>query len=473
MLGDSVTQFSLVIGAYLFAMGIGSYLSRFVDKDLLAWFIRLELAVGLIGGFSALMLFVTFARDGAFRLVLYLTVGGVGIGVGLEIPLLIRILENRMKLRDLVARVLFFDYLGALIASVAFPLFLVPKLGLIKTSLLLGIVNAFVGIWIVFLFAKDLRSPRRLALEAMVCIILLGGGLAYGEELTQMVEDDLFPHEIVQARTSRYQRIVVTKSPGGEVRLYLNNHLQFSSLDEYRYHEALTHPPLAVAPPGPLQVLVLGGGDGMAVRELLRSPDVEAVTLVDLDPEMTEIFTTHSDLTALNGDALNSEKVTVVNDDAMAWLENDNHTFDVVLIDFPDPSSYSVGKLYTRTFYAMVGAHLKPGGVVSVQSTSPLVARQSFWCIDATMRDVGFKTRPYHVLVPSFGEWGFVLASLDPFPLPARLRAGIDDYRFLTNATLPTLFQFPADMARVEAPVNRLNQQHLVRLYDEEWNAIH
>ncbi len=475
LLGDSVTWFSLVIGAYLFAMGIGSYLSRFIERGLLTWFVRLELIVGVIGGFAATLLFVTFSRDGAFQLVLFLLVGAVGIGVGLEIPLLVRILEDKMQLRDLIARVLFFDYLGALAASVMFPLFLVPKVGLIKTSLVVGLANAAVGLWVVLLFRDQIRRSKRLLVETACAICVLSAGLWYAERLTRFVEDDLYPHEIVHAESSRYQRLIVTHARNGEVRLYLNGHLQFSSLDEHRYHEALVHPAMALAARGPLRALVLGGGDGLAVRELLRYDDVAEIVLVDLDPAVTELFATRDSLEALNEGALTHDRVRTVNQDAFTWLEeNPKERFDVVIVDFPDPSSYAVGKLYTLTFYRMTKAHLTPRGVLTVQSTSPMVARRSFWCIDATLRDAGFHTRPYHAFVPSFGEWGFVLAAPSPIPPPTMLRRPTPDgLRFLTDGTLTTLFDFPRDMAQVaDSPVNRLNDQQLVRLYDTEWSAI-
>ncbi len=474
-MGDSVTWFSLVIGAYLFAMGIGSYCSRFIETDLLTWFVRLELLVGVVGGFAATLLFITFSRDGAFVLVLFLLVGAVGIGVGLEIPLLIRILKDKMQLRDLIARVLFFDYVGALAASLLFPLLLVPKLGLIKTSLAVGLANALVGIWVIAFFRDTIRRPRRLVLESLCAIALLGGGLLYGDKLTTLVEDDLYPHDIVHAESSRYQRMVVTRSRQGEVRLYLNSHLQFSSLDEHRYHEALAHPAMALAPQGKLRAAVLGGGDGLAVRELLRYPDVTQIVLIDLDPAVTTLFTGDKVPATLNEGALADERVTVVNADAMRWLdENPDERFDVILVDFPDPSSYAVGKLYTLSFYRMARAHLTERGLMAVQSTSPLVARRSFWCIDQTMRDAGLYTRPYHVFVPSFGEWGFVLAAPSPIPRPTLLRRPVvAGLKFLTDGVLPTLFEFPADMAAAtDSPTNRLNDQQLVRLYDEEWNAI-
>ncbi len=121
LLGDSVTQFSTVIGTYLFAMGIGSWLSRFIARGLATRFVLIEIMVGLVGGFSSALLFLAFAYTDGFRLLLYVLVLIVGILVGLEIPLLMRLLRDRFEFKDVVANVLTFDYLGALGASVLFP----------------------------------------------------------------------------------------------------------------------------------------------------------------------------------------------------------------------------------------------------------------------------------------------------------------------------------------------------------------
>jgi spermidine synthase len=240
-------------------------------------------------------------------------------------------------------------------------------------------------------------------------------------------------------------------------------------VDEYRYHEALVHPAFAAAPRA-RRIAVLGGGDGLAVREILKHPEVESVTLVDLDPEMTRLATTHPLFLALNGGSLLSPKVRVVNDDAMIWIEKETGLFDVVVVDFPDPNSYAVGKLYTSRFYALVKRKLDPDGVVAVQSTSPLFARRSFWIVDATLRAAGFATRPYHIAVPSFGDWGFVLAGLAPPDVKPRLPEGL---RALSTALLPTLFVFGPDVSNPgDAPVNRLNDQVLVRTYEGEWKRF-
>jgi spermidine synthase len=467
LLGDSVLQFSTVIGSYLFAMGVGSWLSRFLTRGLVARFISIELMVGLVGGFSSSALFLAFAYTQSFRLLLYLLVLVVGVLVGLEIPLLMRILKERFEFRDLVAHVLTFDYLGALGASLLFPILLVPKLGLVRSAILFGLINAGVALWSTFLFRDQLGSSRGLRLTCAVVLLLLGAGMAGADRIAAAADDSLYADEVILARNTRYQRIVLTRWKD-DVRLFLSGHLQFSSRDEYRYHEALVHPGLA-AVAAPRRVLVLGGGDGLAVREVLKHPQVESVTLVDLDPEMTALFSTHPYLRELNKGALTAPKVKVINADAFPWLESNRDSFDFVVVDFPDPTNFSLGKLYTTAFYRLLGKHLSVQGYAAIQSTSPLFARQSYWCIVETLKQAGLRTWPYHVYVPAFGEWGFVLAGNAAYEPPARLPAGL---RFLSVANLPQLFVFPNDMLKVEAEPNRLNDQVLVRYYEHEWREI-
>lgn len=468
LLGDSVLQFSLVIGTYLSAMGVGSYLSRFVARDLVARFVEIEIAVALLGGFEAPLLFAAFTWTPAFRGVLYVIVALVGIGVGLELPLLLRILERRGPLRELVARVLFLDYVGALAASLLFPLFLLPQLGLLRSSLALGLVNALVALWTTQIFDAAPAVRTRLRVLAGGAVLALAAGLAGAGRLEQRMESDLFADPVVASIQTPYQRLVLTHSRG-DTRLYIDGALQFSSLDEYRYHEALVHPALASVA-APRRVLVLGGGDGLAVREILRHPEVQAVTLVDLDPEMTRLFSTREDLVALNEGSLLDPRVTVVNDDAFTWVRSPGaELYDAAIVDFPDPNNYGLGKLYTTTFYRMLAARLTPEAAVAVQATSPLYSREAFSCIVETLRYAGWQARPYHAYVPAFGEWGFVLASRAALPAPRPLLPGL---RFLTDAVLPTLFLFPADLAPGPAPVNRLDNQALVRIYEDEWAGL-
>ena len=468
LLGDTVTQFSLVIGIYLTAMGAGAWLSKFVERGLARRFVEIEIAVAFLGGFSALILSFAFLSPRWFLPVFYGLVFAVGALVGVEIPLMLRLLRRSVAFKDLVAQVLTFDYLGALAASVLFPLVFVPRLGLFRTAILFGLLNAAVAFASIRIFRDQVGPPGGLLAKAALVTALLLGGFVTADRLSEMAEEQQYADEVLLAKSSPYQRVVLTRNKAG-FQLFLNGHLQFSSVDEYRYHEALVHPAFAFVPAA-RRVAVLGGGDGLAVREVLRHPSVAEVVLVDLDPMVTRLARENPLFSELNGGALRSPKVTVVNDDAMTWLGAGAGLFDLVFVDFPDPNGFAVGKLYTKRFYALLKRRLAPDGAFAVQSTSPLFARKSFWIVERTIAAAGFATRPYHAAVPSFGEWGFVLASPRPFEAPGRLLPGL---RFLSDEMLPALFSFGPDMAPWEAaPVNRLHDQVLVRTYESEWRRF-
>lgn len=468
LLGDSVMQFSTVIGCYLFAMGVGSWLSKYVTRDLVVTFIRIELLVGVLGGFSAVGLFLIFTYlGGAFKLLLYLAVFGVGVLVGLEIPLVMRILKRDLAFKDLVSQVLTFDYLGALAVSLLFPLVLAPHLGMMRTALLFGLLNVAVAFWALHLFRAQLPGRHLLRIQAGGAMALLVAGFVGAGQLTDLAEQHVYADEIIHAESTPYQRIVVTRWRD-DLRLFLNGNLQFSSHDEYRYHEALVHPGLSSLPRA-RRVLVLGGGDGLAVREILKYPKIESVTLVDLDAAMTRLFATAPALVALNRGALSDHRVQVINADAAQWLEGDRAHYDFIVVDFPDPNNFALGKLYTAAFYRLLEKRLSAHGRLVVQATSPFYARQSFWCVVATLEEVGLKTAPYHAMVPSFGEWGYILAGRGEFA-PATVDP--EKTRFLTPETLADLFRFPADMGRVPVEVNRLNNQVLVRYFEQEWRKV-
>jgi len=468
LLGDSVTQFSTVIGTYLFAMGVGSWMSKYVVRNLISRFIQIELLIGLVGGFSAIILFMLFTWvSEPFRVLLYLMVFLVGSMVGLEIPLVMRILKRDLDFKDLVSQVLTFDYLGALMVSVLFPLVLAPHLGMVRSGLLFGVMNVAVALWALYLFRDQLPDIRSLAVKCGAALLALIVGFAGAGYLSTLAETHIYADEIVHAESSPYQRIVVTRWKD-DLRLFLNNNLQFSSHDEYRYHEALVHPGLASLPAA-RRVLVLGGGDGLAIREILKYPHIETVTLVDLDPMMTKLFSTAPALTKLNDNSLHSPKVKVINADALVWLEQNREAFDFIVVDFPDPNNFALGKLYTSAFYRLLEKRLSAHGRIVVQSTSPLYARQSYWSVVTTLESVGFKVTPYHAMVPSFGVWGYIIAGRNPYTPPTGYPVPL---RYLTPEITAGLFHFPADMARVPAEINRMNNQVLVRYFEQEWSKV-
>jgi spermidine synthase len=466
LLGDSVTQFSTIIGSYLFAMGIGSWLSGYIKGNLLRWFISVEILVGLIGGLSAAALFILFEQAASFRVLLYGIVSVIGVLVGLEIPLLMRLLKDEYSFEHLVSRIFTFDYIGSLLASIIFPLVLVPYLGLIRSAVLFGMLNVAVAAFALFRLqaARPLRKGLTPAVTAssivlIACYFWAGRIQTFSESLA-------FHDNVIFSKSTPYQRIVLTRGRE-DLRLYLNGNLQFSSRDEYRYHEALVHPVL-----GGIRrrdsILVLGGGDGLALREILKYPDVAHVDLVDLDPAMTQIFSKDEMLTKLNKGSFTNPKVRVRNMDAFRFVRETRQQYAAIIVDFPDPGNFSVGKLYTTAFYQSLRNMLRDDGALVVQSTSPFVARKSFWCVAHTLGGAGFRVMPYHAYVPSFGEWGYVLGTKTAswrreLSLPPGLR-------FLTSVSMGEMLRFPPDMAELPTDTNRLNNAVLVHYFEEEWS---
>ena len=264
-----------------------------------------------------------------------------------------------------------FDYLGALAVALLFPLVLAPHLGLTRTGFLFGMVNVGIALWTVHSFGGAVDDARPRVLRAAIVFAALTVGFLGSDRLVYWGERGMYGDEIVHALTTPYQRLVITRWKD-DLRLYINGNLQFSSRDEHRYHEALVHPAMESLP-GVRSVLILGGGDGLALREILRYPSVREVTLVDLDPEMTQLFSSSTPLVALNHDSFHDPRVHLVNADAARWVESNTQSFDVAFVDFPDPSTFALGKLYSVPFYGLLKKRLSAHGLVVVQATSPLL----------------------------------------------------------------------------------------------------
>ena len=479
LLGGSITQFSIVIGVFLTAMGLGSYLTRFVNENLIDVFIAVQLGIGVSGGLSAAILMITFAAFPTYLPVLVGVLTICGTLVGMEVPLLIRILRSQEALRLTVSNVLALDYIGALFASCAFPIVLVPYLGLLRTSFLFGLINIGVAAVALRVMGTMLHARKKLTILAIVSACILTGGMAGSGTFTSFTENLLYQDDIILARQTPYQRIVVTRWHD-DIRLFIDGHLQFSSVDEHRYHEALVHPAMS-ASPGAKRALILGGGDGMAARELLKYAEIESIDLVDLDAEMVRLFRERPFLAALSDNALSNPKVRVHIEDAGKFLEHSSETWDLVFLDLPDPNNLSLSRLYTKSFYKLLAQHLAAQGIAVTQATSPFYAPEAFWCVARTWAEapIGpegnaqFNVYPYHVYVPSFGDWGFVMATRRAIsPTGLSLTPSIH-LKFLTDETLPTLFTFPKDMSsKPDIQANRLDDQALVKYYRAGWKRF-
>lgn len=472
LLGNSALHFSLTIGGFMTAMGIGSWASKWVRGNVLAWFVGVELAVGAVGGLSAAVLYAAYTYTPIYHVAMGGVVLTIGVLVGLEIPLVTRLLGgpgdvSASKLKDTVAGVLAVDYLGALVASLAFPFLLLPFLGVVRTAFVTGAVNVVVVLVCLRTFRRELgRARRPLGIAtALVAIPLLAGAVG-ADRLADVFETKLYRDPVVYADQSRYQRIVLT-ARGGDLRMFLDGGLQFSTVDEHRYHEALVHPAMALAARRE-RVLVLGGGDGLAAREILRWPEVKEIVLVDLDPAVTDLARTHAAIRRANRQSLDDPRVRLVHGDAGAFLADGGAPFDVAIVDLPDPNHESLAKLYSRSFYEQLRRRLGVGGTVGVQSTSPMFAREAFWSVVATADAAGLHPQPYHLYIPSFGDWGFFVGSTHRVR-PDRYDPSDVGPRVMTPETFLSARTFDADVARLAVDVSTLDDPVILRYYQQGW----
>jgi len=474
-IGNSVKQYSLTIGFFLFAMGIGSWLSRMIRKKLLQRFVALEIWLGFFGGMTVPFLYVAYTYTSIYQYFMLIQVVILGTLIGLEIPLLTRLLRAEGTLRVLLSNILAMDYLGALAAALLFPFLLFPMLGSMHTSLLTGAVNVAVGIVMLRLVSKYLKQDDLAMLMIQIGFVCAALFLmaSKSEHLLERWEDSIYQGQIVHNEESQYQKIVLTRWHG-ETWLYLNEHLQFSSLDEHRYHEALVHPAMSLAE-NHERVLVIGGGDGLGVREILKYPSVKQVDLVDIDPAMTRLGTRNIFLTDLNNNSLSRQQVKVTNEDAFIYLQKPHQKYGVIIIDLPDPREEGLGKLYSVEIYRLCRRHLGPGGVMVSQSTSPFFTRKAYWCIGASIREAGFRVHSYNAYVPSFGLWGFHMGvpvadessgrsvtevAFDPAELVLKVKT-----RYLYKELFQQMFQFDGDTNKIEVDPNTLDRPKLAGYY--------
>ncbi|WP_043917024.1 polyamine aminopropyltransferase [Jannaschia aquimarina] len=461
LLGDTIRQFSFVIGIFLASMGVGAWASRFV-VDPVAGFVRAQVGLGVIGGVAALATFFAYATVGAVALPLYGALVAVGLLSGMEIPLLARVLKEIGAARFRFENVLSVDYLGALVASLSFPVLIVPNLSLISAGLAFGLLNLAVAGGTLWLFRDRLGWADRGAWGG--AFALVAGLLAFAVPLGAAIDARLYEDEIVYSDRSAHQQVTVTRHRG-RTRLYLDGAVQFDTADEARYHEFLVHPAMSVAPRR-ARVLILGGGDGMAVREVLRW-DPEEVVLVDLDPAVVALFRDRDDLSALNGDALRDGRLRIVHADAFTWIREGEDAFDVAILDLPDPRNLSLSRLYSVEFYRLLRRRLSAQGVVVTQAGSPMFASDAFWMVARTM-ETEWDVTAYANYVPSFGLWGFALG------VPPGLRSDLRDLPEGLDVLTPEAFAaaqvFDAQIGPRDGPVNRLSDHALPRAYEAGWS---
>nr|WP_211517495.1 polyamine aminopropyltransferase [Geitlerinema sp. PCC 9228] len=480
LVGNEALSYGIAVGGFLAAMGVGSYLSRFIAdetswesgeelspqqrEDLLSSFAKVELAIAPLTAFLPLGLFALFVVDGFLWLGLFLVTLVLGILAGLEIPLLTRLVEQEEGLREALAGVLAMDYLGALLGSLVFPVVLLPVFGMFPSAAIIGSLPAVM----VFLLGRAFPQLRVWRWVGLAVAAGLLGFAWVAVPIGNSLENKLYADPVVGRWQSAYQRLVLTRW-GRDMRLFLNGDLQLSTADEYRYHEALVHPAM-VAAENPRRVLLLGAGDGMALREVLKWEQVERVLLLELDPAVVSLAQNHPFLSKLSDRAWEDPRVEVRYGDAFRIAPTLAETFDVIIADFPDPDRTALAKLYSKGFYEGLRSRLAPTGAMVTQASSPFFAPQAFACIAATLEASDMSVYPYRTDVPSFGPWGFVMAANQPFDPSVPISLSVKT-RYLTPHLFPTLFQIPEDIRREDVEINTLAHPIIARYQsDRRWN---
>ncbi len=516
ILGNAFEQWAMVIGLMMFWMGFGSLIqSRIPKKGLIYAFIIIEIALALAGGFSPTLTYLSYGYTTHYGLVLYFFVSLIGILIGLEIPVIIRINNDFSKeLSTNLGNILSADYIGSLAGALIYVFILLRFFPITEAAFLTAGMNFFLALVTFVYFTRKCLIPKSLILGLIMTTTFCAVVYGYLNNRDWQIKNEqpLYEDPIVYSKASQYQHIVITHyEPLDETRLFLNGNLQLCSTDEDRYHESLVHPAMELAP-ARNRVLILGGGDGAALREVLKYPDVRQITLVDLDPAMTELSATHPLLTRMNNQAFSDARVStltalgvsqgparqiyqpgrgtrrpnqstepshlaevrVMNVDADKFLGGVKGFWDVIIVDMPDPSTPELTKLYSREFYIKIRRHLSAKGIMAVQSTSPYLAKESYLCIGRTLESAGFSIIPYHENVPSFGDWGWYLA-VHPNLSRTKLQKRIStlDIRVPTRFLTPEVFQrqlvFGKGMLTTDRKeINTLLFPVLLSLYNHE-----
>ncbi|MDH6242935.1 polyamine aminopropyltransferase [Mycobacterium sp. OTB74] len=453
--GGSIVATSLIVAGYVAALGVGGLLAKALLSRAAVGFVAVETLLGVIGGLSATALYVTFAFVGDSGWVLGIATAMIGGLVGAEVPLLMTLLQRgRVAGATDAGRVLAnlnaADYLGALLGGLAWPFLVLPHLGMIRGAAATGMINLAAAAVVSVFLLRQILSRHELwgALGVLVlAFAVLATLLATASGIETTARQRLYADPIVTYQHSAYQEIVVTRN-GDDTRLYLDGGLQFSTRDEYRYTESLVYPALG---DGARSVLVIGGGDGLAARELLRQPGIDRIMQVELDPAVVAVARTT--LREANSDALDDPRVHLVIDDAMTWLRTPHPDllppggFDAVIVDLPDPDNPVLGRLYSAEFYLLVRHALAPQGLMVVQSGSPYSTPMVFWRTVSTIASTGFAVTPYHIQVPTFGDWGFTLARRGTETPAARVPKDAPPLRFLNQQVLDAATVFAPDVA--------------------------
>ncbi|MEN8137720.1 MAG: polyamine aminopropyltransferase [Bacteroidota bacterium] len=470
-LGNSIVQWTMILSTMLFSMGLGSRLSKSLKSHLVEKLIVVEFSLSILTSLAALSVYTVSAFTEYTGLFIYLMSISIGTLIGLEIPLVTRINEQYEPLRVNIASVMEWDYFGSLIGGIFFAFVGLPLLGISYTPFILGVTNFIVAIWLFYKMNQNIKLHKKAILQifgVMVSLILFLGYI-YTDEIILFGEQHKYKDRIIFETQSKYQKITITQWKN-DYWLYINGNEQLSTFDEFLYHEPLVHPIMKMVKEHK-DILILGGGDGFAVKEILKYRDVEKITMVDLDPAMTDLGKNNEIIRRFNKDSMHSDKLKILNEDGFNYLENTSEFYDVIIVDLPDPKSVEINKLYTKEFYQIAKIHLRQNGMIITQAGSPYYSTEAFNCIETTMKEGGFNTLPLHNQVMTLGEWGWIMGSkkIPSEKLKKKLRTiQFDDIetRWINNEAMLQITSFGKDMFKSkDLEINTINNPVLYQYY--------
>lgn len=516
LLGNSVQQWAIIIGVMMFFMGVGADLQKhFSDKGLVDKFLIAEILLGILGGFGPILLVFSYGINREYYILIqYALICAIGLLIGFEIPMLTRINERYLSdLKVNIGGILKMDYIGSLLGAILW-VFIMPKYyTLAQSSFILGIINILVALVSLIFFRRHVLYKKTISILVTVVLVSLAIGYNYSNLWMNFSEQHLYQDRIIMSETSKYQHVVLTRSSAGDISCYINGNIQFNSFDESIYHENLVHPAFSLSPKHD-RVLILGGGDGLALREVLKYNNVKEVTLCDIDPTMTKLASSNPDFISLNKNSLSdarvkvlennnlklkeevklliqdknsirsrfeeSVEINIVHMDAALFLEQISGMYDIIIIDFPDPNNIELSKLYSSSFYRNLRKKLTNTGIMVQQSTSVIYSKEAFLCIGRTINSSGLAVVPYHDNVPSFGEWGFWIGGKAPFYSRDKLKESIQSVNelsveldYLTPELLKGSFDFPKKWLETEdKEINTILNNKVFRLYEEAWKRF-
>ena len=449
---NTVVWYSVTVGLYLLGMGLGAFVAGFMRRlSPVRTLITIELLLSVIGMASVAIVnfsHLTFSYlyvwsyDSVgivlFFLSAFVVTLVIGILTGIELPLLIRIFDEERN-SESTSVVLGVDYIGSLVGALIFPLLLLPYFSLISIGFIVSAINLVVAGMLLAQSAARQIGPVMQGCALLTLFAFGGVGASHSSEIQQYflkryyyyateISDDFstfvepgadLPR--VFRRSSPYQKIDIVKEvttdfsdhlldaystklsekknfPGKNV-LFLNGDFQLNTSFDEIYHEYFTHVPIISTGKVPERVLVLGGGDGLLIKELLKYKEVKSVLHIDLDPTLVNVAKSHPVLMRANNRSLFDERVTTKFEDGYQFVRHSDEKFDAIYVDFPMPADYNLAKLYSREFFSFARQRLKNGAALTFDATGigALTAPDFYGRQEV---DVGYNDWPvyYHTL---------------------------------------------------------------------------